>query len=326
MVVQHRYTRTLLDQRAAGKRLALITNSDWVYTNTMMHASYSPFLPEGMSWRDLFDVVVVSACKPEFFEPKRRPVYEIVTEDGMLRETFQFRDDSPYAYAGGTAALIERCFGVNGPRVLYVGDHVQADVNIAKRSLSWRTCLILQELEAEMAGLELGQRDSQHLSRLMRRRDLEQSYVNVLQQKRLSASDRGAEAPPGAGAKPSANAADDDGQDRLTAALDTLRSRLAESDGEIEMLQRTEGNHVNPYWGYMSRAGFADKSHLMRQIEKYADIYTSRVANLQPYTPFKQFLCQRQSLAHSIGTYSGRPLMEHWRIAVDEDDAESRAK
>ena len=66
------YTRTLLDQRAANKKLALITNSDWVYTNTMMTATYEPFLPEGMRWSDLFDVVVVSACKPEFFSPTRR--------------------------------------------------------------------------------------------------------------------------------------------------------------------------------------------------------------------------------------------------------------
>ena len=28
---------TLLDQREAGKKLALITNSDWEYTKTMMH-------------------------------------------------------------------------------------------------------------------------------------------------------------------------------------------------------------------------------------------------------------------------------------------------
>ena len=82
----------------------------------------------------------------------------------------------------------------------------------------------------------------------------------------------------------------------------------------------------------MSRAGFADKSHLMRQVtepraatavgvaaamrvatmlstcasrrvrprqvEKYADIYTSRVSNLLVYTPYKHFLCPRQSLAH----------------------------
>jgi hypothetical protein len=54
----------------------------------------------------------------------------------------------------------------------------------------------------------------------------------------------------------------------------------------------------------------------MRQIEKYADIYTSRVCNLLPYTPYKQFLCQRQSLAHSTTSYSGRPLMEHWEVGL----------
>ena len=93
------YTRTLLDQRAAGKKLALITNSDWIYTNTMMTATYEPYLPHGMAWADLFDVVVVSACKPEFFSTSRRPVYEIATADGFLREGFEFTPGS--AYAGG---------------------------------------------------------------------------------------------------------------------------------------------------------------------------------------------------------------------------------
>ena len=55
---------TLLDQRAAGKKLALITNSDWVYTQRLMAAAYEPFLPSGTSWRELFDLVIVSACKP----------------------------------------------------------------------------------------------------------------------------------------------------------------------------------------------------------------------------------------------------------------------
>ena len=63
----------------------------------------------------------------------------------------------------------------------------------------------------------------------------------------------------------------------------------------------------------MSRAGFADKSHLMRQIEKYADIYTSKVANLERYTPYKQFMCMRQSLPHS--TRSIGYLEDHWRIS-----------
>ena len=88
----------------------------------------------------------------------------------------------------------------------------------------------------------------------------------------------------------------------MEAALAELQRRIDESERMITALVDAEGNHVNPYWGYMSRAGFADKSHLMRQIEKYADIYTSRVSNLLPYTPYKQFLCQRQSLAHSSHT------------------------
>jgi len=58
---------------------------------------------------------------------------------------------------------------------------------------------------------------------------------------------------------------------RLTEAIRALETELASSEAEIERMVAAEGNHVNEYWGYMSRAGFADKSHLMRQIEKCAD-------------------------------------------------------
>ncbi|KNA25203.1 hypothetical protein SOVF_008720 isoform A, partial [Spinacia oleracea] len=47
-------------------------------------------------------------------------------------------------------------------------------------------------------------------------------------------------------------------------------------------------------WGFISRAGLWDKSHLMRQVEKYADIYTSRVSNFLHYTPFMYFRSQEQ--------------------------------
>ena len=58
------FAQTLLEQRQAGKKLVLITNSDWVYTRALMSFAYNPSLPQGMSWRDLFDVIVVSASKP----------------------------------------------------------------------------------------------------------------------------------------------------------------------------------------------------------------------------------------------------------------------
>lgn len=41
----------------AGKRLLLITNSDYHYTNKMMHHAFNRYLPNDMHWRDLFDMV-----------------------------------------------------------------------------------------------------------------------------------------------------------------------------------------------------------------------------------------------------------------------------
>jgi hypothetical protein len=49
--------QTLLDQKEAGKMLLLITNSDYEYTARMMAFAYDRFLPDGMTWRDLFDMV-----------------------------------------------------------------------------------------------------------------------------------------------------------------------------------------------------------------------------------------------------------------------------
>ena len=45
-------------------------------------------------------------------------------------------------------------------------------------------------------------------------------------------------------------------------------------------------------------AGVNDKSQLQHQIEKYADIYTSRVSNFVRYTPYCYFRSQGQSLTH----------------------------
>jgi hypothetical protein len=41
-----------------GKTLMLITNSDYQYTDRMMSHAYDRYLEaEGMTWRDIFDMV-----------------------------------------------------------------------------------------------------------------------------------------------------------------------------------------------------------------------------------------------------------------------------
>ena len=51
------------------------------------------------------------------------------------------------------------------------------------------------------------------------------------------------------------------------------------------------------YWGLLMRAG-NDKSKLAYQVERYADIYTSRVSNFGPATPFFYVRSPRGSLPH----------------------------
>ena len=67
LLLQRRNLLALLDQKRAGKKLLLITNSEWIYTHDVRSYAVDSFLPDGMKWRDLFDVIIVSARKPEFF-------------------------------------------------------------------------------------------------------------------------------------------------------------------------------------------------------------------------------------------------------------------
>lgn len=78
-----------------------------------------------------------------------------------------------------------------------------------------------------------------------------------------------------------------------------------------------DGKAFNKYWGYLSRAGLNDKSQFTRQIEKYADIYTSRVANFLRYTPYMYFRSPSQSLAHDRHFYG---LREDRNGSTDADD------
>src|SRR5690606_34741220 len=66
----------LLDQKEAGKKVLLITNSEWSYAAPMLSYVFDRFLPNGLTWRDLFDIAIVGARKPDFFSV-RMPAFEV---------------------------------------------------------------------------------------------------------------------------------------------------------------------------------------------------------------------------------------------------------
>ncbi|PKA62296.1 hypothetical protein AXF42_Ash016088 [Apostasia shenzhenica] len=282
----------LLDQKEAGKRLLLITNSDYHYTNKMMHHAFKRFLPNDMGWRDLFDMVIVSARKPEFFQMSH-PLYEIVTSDGLMRPCFN--TSSGGLYSGGSAQMVENSLGIHGDEILYVGDHIFTDVSQSKVHLRWRTALICRELEDEFNALARSRGHRIMLVKLMHQKEIVGDLFNQL---RLASQRRTKGRP--AQTLPATKMADHE----LMESMQKLLIIMQRLDQKIGPMLEADGEHFNKRWGYLSRAGLWDKSHLTRQIEKYADIYTSRVSNFLHYTPFMYFCAHEQTLAHDSSSYS----------------------
>ncbi|MEE8143431.1 MAG: HAD-IG family 5'-nucleotidase, partial [Planctomycetota bacterium] len=149
VVLDEQAPQALLDQKEAGKKLLLITNSEWTYTRHLMEYAFDPFLPGPMTWRELFDVIVVAARKPAFFN-EHQPIFRVVDNSGLLEPVVGRIRCSGEAYLGGNAALIEESLGMEGSDILYVGDHIYTDVHVSKGVRRWRTAVMVREIEDEL--------------------------------------------------------------------------------------------------------------------------------------------------------------------------------
>ena len=273
---------SLLDIKAAGKKLILITNSGYYYTSKIMDYLFKGKLPNQMKWTDLFDLSVVSARKPDFFI-NRPPIFEVVNEEGHLRPVNGTPEEGKI-YLGGYASLIEKALNVRGDQILYVGDHIYGDVHVSKSLSQWRTCLVVRELEREVKAIAKGQDDSEIIAKLMdEKKQLEHRLSAIKLERMRNKNDMFA-----------TSEVDDK---TLKNELNSIRSQLVTLDDKIRPYASQDGHGFNKKWGYMLRAG-NDKSHMTRQIERHADLYTSRVSNFLHYTPFMYFRASRGALPH----------------------------
>lgn len=272
----------LLDQKQAGKKILLVTNSDWTYTNPMLSYAFDRFLQGGQTWRNVFDIAIAGAGKPQFFSLSM-PVFEVVGDEWLLRRHRGLLT-SDRLYMGGNASLVEESLGLRGEEILYVGDHIFVDVNVSKSILRWRTALVVRELEEEMAAIESFRDRQADLSRMMEKKaELENRYASLRLELQRIRKGYG----PGSGRAPG----------EIERAIINLHHRLAELDTHIAPIAQAAGELLNPNWGMLMRTG-SDKSHLARQIERYADVYTSRVSNFLHVTPFAFLRSHRGSLPH----------------------------
>lgn len=275
--------RALLDLKHAGKRLFLATNSEWHYTQAMLGYALDRYLPPG-GWRDLFDLVVVQARKPGFFDGNA-PFQEVEEASGAVRPLAGGLRQGG-VYLGGNAQQLQEHLGLGGEAILYVGDHVYADVHVSSQIRRWRTALILRELEDDIAAEQAFAGQQRELEELMAQKeavDGEQARLRLC----LQRIERGEPVPVGAPARAPV----------IVERLRELRAAAEALDARIAPLAQRSSELGHPQWGPLLRAG-NDKSRLARQIEGHADVYTSRVGNFLHLTPFAYLRAARGSLPH----------------------------
>jgi HAD superfamily 5'-nucleotidase-like hydrolase len=129
--------------RSAGKRVFLVTNSGPEYTDAMMSYLLDDGLDEYPSWKNYLDYVCTASQKPSFFTGKA-PFIDVESQE-ETRDLARGR-----LYTGGNITDLQRALGFAGDEVLYVGDHIYGDVLRAKKESTWRTAMIIQEMDDEL--------------------------------------------------------------------------------------------------------------------------------------------------------------------------------
>jgi 5'-nucleotidase len=286
---------TLHKLRSAGKKLFLLTNSRWAYTEKMMTYLLGGAMSEYPTWRNFFDVVIVAATKPIFFTEKR-PLLE---RDGESVRPAQPPLERGKIYEGGNLQDFERAIGVTGDEILYVGDHIYGDILRSKKDSAWRTAMIMQELEVEIAAYESCRSDFSELEQLEAERDKLEDDLRFYQARikdvtrQLVSRAAGAKAN---GALPELEAE----RMRQKRAVERIRGKLRQIEAEITAIERRSDLRFHPYWGSLLKEG-AEQSSFGKQVDDYACLYTSRVSNFLSYSPQQTYRSPRDVMAHEIG-------------------------
>lgn len=276
--------------RQSGRKVFLLTNSLYDYTDVVM--TYLCRNYDGR-WQDYFDTIVVGSRKPSFFKTSSPP-FEVIPETGMLRNT---DNGSPLAQIGqvgrregatnaegrqlhiiqgGGVDNLHSMLGVrSGSEVLYVGDHIYGDIIRSKKYLGWRTCLLIPELLDE---IEVLRKQKLSVVELFQQREEADAQEDLLQQIQWKHDTQG---------------------EQLPTEWDELIERRNEARERHRASLRQHHREFHPRWGQLLKTGY-QASRFAHQIERFACIYTSSVANLGLHSPDKRYRSTVDSMPHDV--------------------------
>jgi 5'-nucleotidase len=238
--------------RLEGKKLLLISNSEWYYVNALC-----TYLLDSPAWRSHFDVVVVRADKPRFFR-ERRPFLELDGEGNAVNEVMIPAWN--HVYQGGCREGLMALLGEPGEKVLYIGDHVYEDILWTRISSTWRTALVIEELEAEVGvqNHRLGE-----IAASIRRGSEIYELSSTLSRLREAAAMGGV-------------------RPELKEELAATTCQLADLERDQALRSSCTAEAFGKVWGSLFKQG-TSKSLFAEQVEDFACVYTSRASNFLFY-------------------------------------------
>lgn len=256
-----------------GKRLLVITNSDFNYTKLLLDYTINPFLKEHKSWSDLFEITITLASKPRFFTTKS-PFLSIDPKTGLM-SNFEGKIQ-PGIYQGGFAGKLQKDLGLEGDDILYLGDHIYGDVVSIKKTFNWRTALVLEPLKEEIEAIKNSAPiQAEILAQMEIKEDLE-TRLNDFDLRKHEFN-----------------------EEVSKEEINNLFGEIDKVNMKISELLEQHRQFFNPIWGEMMRAG-VEESRFADQVEKYACIYMTCVTDLAEYSPRTYFRPHRRILPHEI--------------------------
>jgi 5'-nucleotidase len=244
--------------RQTGNKTFLLTNSEYYYTEKVMSYLLNEQNPKYLSWTSYFDVVMVNAEKPRFFG-EGSTIREVDTTTGHLKIThIGDHFEQGKVYSGGSLSLFHKLTGAKGNEVLYIGDHIFADIIKSKKVHGWRNLLVVPELTHELTVWGKNQDKYNHLLNL-----------EFIKAEIFRGLDSNSIQPPD---------------------ISVLRRHIKETVKEVN-------REYNIHFGSLFRSG-SKFSFFAMQVQRYADLYTSDYLNLLNYPLFYEFTANVSAQPH----------------------------
>lgn len=287
--------------RSVGKKLFLLTNAEWGYTDVVMDYLLSGRLPEYASWRAYFDIIIVNAHKPTFFSQK-----DPFVEEKTGEKITEFERST--IYSGGNIHDFEQLAGCRGEEILYVGDHIYGDIVRSKKESLWRTCLVVEELPAE---IELAVRYAHELDAIAQM-GAERFKLDTLNGRHRALL-----------AHVDAKLSGEIGLPLSKEEIDLLhhwsRTFRREIDAGKKFVRELDAKTLvtldelelrfHPHWGRL----FRERNEMSRfgaQVAWYACIYTGKLTNLLQYSPLHIFKSANELMSHDRLVQNTTPVVK----------------